>query len=50
MFFVSILVMLEVKWKESKVITKSAPLLVSILVMLEVKWKDAKEEVYMYHY
>ena len=37
---VSILVMLEVKWKVSPPTGHPQSVLVSILVMLEVKWKD----------
>ena len=37
--YVSILVMLEVKWKDKKRHAFFASILVSILVMLEVKWK-----------
>jgi len=39
-FFVSILVMLEVKWKVKPIHRHFLYSVVSILVMLEVKWKD----------
>jgi len=38
-YFVSILVMLEVKWKVNAINLFSLRIFVSILVMLEVKWK-----------
>ena len=46
---VSILVMLEVKWKAPSPSVSSASNSVSILVMLEVKWKVKPVDNYYYN-